>query len=135
MFSIFGLQRRIPLSNCQFLNNLNFENSLVILISLAKNHGKLMFDIDMHQVVFFFLKLEKRDFFVIFTQTRSFLEDRGGGFFFVFFQTLFFQKLLLRFNNKKIIFYHISHDFCNFLRGGSTKFRIWVSFNYISNIS
>ena len=38
-----------------------------------------------------------------------------------FIKTLLFQKLLLRFNNKNIISYHISNDFLQFSKRWSKK--------------
>ena len=35
---------RFPLPTCQFSTNLNFENSFAILMSLAKNHLKFIFE-------------------------------------------------------------------------------------------
>ena len=59
-FSIFDRQRfTFPLQNCQFLTNLNFENSFVFLFLLAKNHGKLIWSIDKHQVRDFWPKFGK----------------------------------------------------------------------------
>jgi len=125
--SLFSVDNasRFPLPNCQFLTNLNFENSFVILISLAKSHKKLIFE--------YWLA---RPFF--------------GGFFFC--SNFVVPEVIITFHLQKIRFYHISIDFCNIPRGGpktrkkcwtlvgfplvsfhwiSKKFRIWAIFTYI----
>ena len=42
--NMFDNASRFPLPNCQFLFNLNFENSFVIRILLAKDNENLIFE-------------------------------------------------------------------------------------------
>ena len=87
--SLFSVNNasRFPLPNCQSLTNLNFEISLLILISLAQNPEGLIFE---HWLapswVFFNLKLENRNFLWFFRKHAHFWGGRGGGFFFFFFK-------------------------------------------------
>ena len=96
---------------------------------MAKNHEQLIFENWLAPSWGFFgLKMEKRNFFVIFPQKRPFLG--GGGFLFCFIQTLLFQRLYLRFNNKKIIFYYIGNDFLQFSMGWSKNTKIVLLLNF-----
>ena len=110
MFSIFGRQRfTFPLPNCQFLTNLNFENSFVFLIILAKNHKKLTFEYWLAPSwVSLGLKLKNVIYFVIFPQKWQW----------IFFVIYVVSEVIISFHNKKNNFYHISNDFSNFPRGG-----------------
>ena len=84
-FSIFGKQCfTFALPNCQLLTNSYFENSCSILISLAQNHEKLIFEYWLAPSWFILeLKLEKHIFFLwIFHNHGHFRGWRVGGFFF-----------------------------------------------------
>ena len=60
--------------------NLNFENSIVILISLAKNHDKLIFDYFLAPSWFFLPKIGKIVFFCDLSANTAIFGVRGGGF-------------------------------------------------------
>ena len=109
-------------------------NSFEILISLAQNHERLIFEYWLAPSWFFLdLKSEKHNFFVIFPQTRPFFWGKGWRNF-----HLFVLKLCCSRNyyydtiTKKISFYHISNGFLQFSKRWSKNTKKVQLFNFVS---